>query len=326
MFSWLKKHFIPHDGNGHRPHLLRSTNTRKIIILVLLLEAFTFLLPTLSHINVTGQMAAVLPSVLANLTNSERESQNKSILVVNPLLNQAAEMKAKDMAQNGYFAHTSPEGKTPWYWLHLVGYEYQYAGENLAINFNDSEDVTKAWIASPTHEANLVKENYTEVGTGIASGIYEGKDTIFVAQVYANPLPESSSVSFLNPAENGGGDETSKFTNVKNVLGAEIMPISEGKEITSSPIDQSHSNPNFIERLLGSPRNSMNKILFLAGGVVFLALLSYLVFKTKNFHMDLITNGLVMLAIIGGIFSANYYLSYHNMVIAERLDYSNQHN
>lgn len=98
-------------------------------------------------------------------------------------------MKAQDMATKGYFAHTSPEGKkTPWYWLKQVGYQYQYAGENLAINFTDSKDVTNAWMNSPTHKANIVKDKYTEVGTGIATGLYEGRETVFVAQVYANPI------------------------------------------------------------------------------------------------------------------------------------------
>ena len=191
MFSWLKKHFIPHEGNDHRPHILRGSGIRNIVILIIFLEIFAFLIPTLTRINMTGGMAAVLPAVLADLTNQERQEQNLSTLTVSQILNQAAEMKATDMATKGYFAHTSPEGKNPWYWLEKVGYKYQYAGENLAINFSDSKDVTNAWMASPTHKANIVKGNYTEIGTGIASGIYEGRETVFVAQVYANPLPKT---------------------------------------------------------------------------------------------------------------------------------------
>lgn len=188
MFSWLKKYFIPHEENDHRPHLLRKENIRNIVFVVLFLEIFTFLIPIITHINRNGGMASVLPSILANLTNDERTAQKLDTLTINPILNKAAEMKAEDMASKGYFAHTSPEGKTPWYWLTQVGYQYQYAGENLAINFTDSKDVTNAWMNSPTHRANIVKDKYTEVGTGIATGMYQGQETIFVAQVYANPL------------------------------------------------------------------------------------------------------------------------------------------
>lgn len=234
-------------------------------------------------------MAAVLPAVLANLINEERQAQNLQTLAVNPVLNKAAEMKAKDMAQYGYFAHTSPEGKTPWYWLERVGYQYQYAGENLAVNFSDSKDLTIAWMNSPTHKANIEKENYTEVGTGIANGTYEGKKTIFVAQLYANPIK-------------GDG----------NILGANIM----------SDRLKTIGEPAFWQKLFASPRNTTNKILSIIFGVITVALLLYIFIKMENHHKDLITNGLFVLAFIGAIFVANYYFSRHNMLITTSLNYS----
>ena len=50
-------------------------------------------------------------------------------------------------------------------------------------------------MASPEHKANIVGENYTEIGTGVASGIYQGYQTIFVVQDYANPLPAGQTQS-----------------------------------------------------------------------------------------------------------------------------------
>ena len=325
MFSWLKRHFIPHEGNDHRPHILRNYSIRNIVLILIFLEIIIFLLPTLTHLNTTGNMATVLPTVLALLTNEERESQNLPTLVVSSILNKAAEMKAEDMASRGYFAHTSPEGKTPWYWLEQVGYKYQYAGENLAINFSDSRDVTDAWMASPTHKANIVKGNYTEIGTGIAKGIYEGRETIFVAQIYANPLPvvhkqepKKSSIntqtSQIFSSTTGKVASTTK-TEETNVLGIEI------ENILSRPIQQ----PTFWQTALASPRNTTNLILYIIFGLVTLALLLYVIFiKINNHHIDLITNGLIVLAIIGAVFIANYYLSHRNMLITQSLDYTNE--
>ena len=318
MFSWLKKHFIPHKDNEHRPHILRDNNIRNIVAIVIFLEIFTFLIPTLIRLNVTGGMAAVLPAVLAQLTNEERQEQNLAILTVNPILNKVAEMKALDMATKGYFAHTSPEGKTPWYWLEQVGYKYQYAGENLAINFSDSKDVTNAWMKSPTHKANIVKGNYTEIGTGIASGIYKGRETVFVAQVYANPL---ILVSRQNESPKTDIKITQKVASVikekpTNVLGAEVVASTEN--IKNIPIQK----PIFWQKLLASPRNTLNIIFYIVFGIVVLALLLCIFIKIKNQHKDLTTNGLIVLAIIGAIFVANYYLSNHNMIIIQSFDYS----
>jgi len=320
MFSWLKKHFIPHEGNNHRPHILRDLGARNIVALIIFLEIFSFLIPTLTHINMTGGMAAVLPAVLANLTNEERQNQNLETLAVNKKLNSAAEMKAIDMASKGYFAHTSPDGKTPWYWLEKAGYKYQYAGENLAINFSDSKDVTDAWMASPTHKANIVKGKYTEVGTGIATGIYEGRETVFVAQVYANPLPE-----VFKQSENKKVEKIIDTTKEEptNILGAEVVVNTKntGSVVVSV---ESVLKPTFWQKAFASPRNTTNIILYIAFGIIFVSLLLYIFIKIKHYHFDLITNGLIILAIIGAIFLANYYYSHRDMVITQSIDYSNE--
>lgn len=331
MFSWLKKHFIPHVGNDHRPHILRDSSIRNIVIIVIFLEILTFLIPNLTHINMTKGMAAVLPAVLADLTNQERQSQNLSILTISPILNEAAQMKATDMATKSYFAHTSPEGKTPWYWLEQVGYQYQYAGENLAVNFSDSKDVTDAWMASPTHKANIVKGNYTEIGTGVANGMYEGKEAIFVAQVYANPLPETKTQMEPVKTEAKITPVAPKVATSKestNILGAETV-TNIGNNVDNIPIDKlvvidKTPKPTFLQRLFTSPRNTTNIILYIVFGIIATALLLYIFIKVKNYHLDLITNGLIVLSIVGAIFLSNYYFSYRNMVITQSLDYSNE--
>lgn len=336
MISWLKKHFIPHVGNDHRPHILRPKNLRNIIFIVLFLEIFTFLIPTLSRINFSGNMASVLPSILANLTNEERHAQKLDALTVNPILNKAAEMKATDMAVKSYFAHTSPEGKTPWYWLDKAGYSYQYAGENLAINFSDSKDVTAAWMNSPTHRANIVKDKYTEVGTGIATGMYEGKETVFVAQVYANPYVEVTPAKVIQDAnkqinalvtstkptvEKGINEINNVIKNIDakdqaNILGAEVKTNNEDAILIKA------ESPTFFQKVFASPRNNSNIILFTVFGIILIALILNIIIKIKHHHPDLITNGLITLAIIGAIFAANYYISHKNMIVTSSLDYS----
>jgi len=284
-------------------------------------------------------MATVLPAILGDLTNEERKSEHLLALNTNPILNKAAEMKALDMAEKGYFAHTSPEGKTPWYWLERVGYKYQYAGENLAINFADSKDVTNAWMNSPTHKANIVKDKYTEVGTGIATGLYEGRETVFVAQVYANPLVnevEQLKVTKTEVANKEPLSEIAKVENITNVLGAETVTNTENKDIVA-PVEVEKKiidnntlniapsqNVTFIEKAVASPRNSTNTILYIISGIVALSLLLNIFIKIKHHHPDLIINGLVTIVIIGAVLVANYYITHRNMVIAQSLDYSNQ--
>lgn len=132
-------------------------------------------------------VGTVLPAVVIDETNFVRSDLNESTLKRSALLDKAAQLKAEDMAKKHYFAHTSPEGVTPWYWFKEVSYQYSHAGENLAIHFTDSSAVVKAWMESPAHRANIVNGSYTEIGVGTAQGEYEGFKTIFVVQLFGTP-------------------------------------------------------------------------------------------------------------------------------------------
>lgn len=335
MLNWFKKHFIPHKGNKHRPHILRKKNIKIITAAILLFEFIVFLLPTLTHLNWKNGMATVLPTVLADFANEERKSQNLPVLSMNDILNKAAEMKARDMAEKSYFAHTSPEGKTPWYWLEKVGYEYQYAGENLAINFSDSKDVTDAWMASPTHKANIIKNNYTEIGTGVAVGIYQGRETVFVAQVYANPLSTALKQNDVENKITKGNTKSSTIRAQKpedlpsqisnGVLGSETQAALainiEEKSIENTSLIK--SKINLLQKVLSSPRTYTNIILYTFTGLIAFALLLKLLIRfEKKHHLDLITNGLFVLALLGAMFVTNHYMTHKDMVVSQSFDYS----
>jgi len=132
----------------------------------------------------TWLVSTVLPAVVVDLTNEEREDLSAPILQRNATLDRAAQLKAKHMAENEYFSHFSPDGVSPWYWFDQAGYSYAHAGENLAIHFTDSSEVVEAWMKSPTHRANIVNSNYLEIGVGTAKGTYDGFETVYVVQLF----------------------------------------------------------------------------------------------------------------------------------------------
>jgi len=140
------------------------------------------------RVTVLDSLSAIYAAVLVNLTNQNRATANISELEVNPLLEKAAQMKANDMADKSYFAHNTPDGKTPWYWLEQAGYKYAYAGENLAVNFENSEDVETAWMNSRGHFLNIMNPKYTEIGIATSTGVYKDREAIFVVQMFGAPM------------------------------------------------------------------------------------------------------------------------------------------
>lgn len=125
---------------------------------------------------------------IVELTNDSRRSERLQTLKYSKKLNEAAQKKAEDMLKNQYFDHVSPTGKKAWDFMNETRYPYLYAGENLAINFNSPEAVTAGWMASPTHRANILSADYTEIGIGSARGKFRGVDTTFIVQMFGKPL------------------------------------------------------------------------------------------------------------------------------------------
>ncbi|HEV8601016.1 MAG TPA: CAP domain-containing protein [Patescibacteria group bacterium] len=114
---------------------------------------------------------------ILDLANQDRRKNGLSQLTLNPLLNLAALAKAQDMISKDYFAHISPEGTKPWYFFQSLGYNYIYAGENLASGFTDPKELENSWMASTDHRANILSPFYSDLGLAV---VQEGKKTLVV--------------------------------------------------------------------------------------------------------------------------------------------------
>lgn len=163
-----------------------------VLVCVLATLGVAFFLVQKKHFTISSEasLAAVVPAVLLARTNTDRVIYGAPLLLENALLSKAAQMKADDMLQRGYYSHTTPEGHSPLYFVDKVGYKYLNIGENLDLTYvQTEEDVQTAWMNSPTHRANLLFKDFTEVGVGVASGVYQGEQVTFAVQIYATPLP-----------------------------------------------------------------------------------------------------------------------------------------
>ena len=217
----LHEHFIPSERNSYQPHFLRFRVAAALLGVVLVLEAL-YLTVSFVIIPRSDYLAAIFATVLVDQTNEERVVEHLNGLTVNDKLVLAAQLKADDMAAQGYFSHNSPDGKTPWYWFKQAGYDYAAAGENLAVNFSDSKDVTDAWMRSESHRANIMSGNYTEIGIATARGTYKGKEAIFVVQEFGRPSLVAR--------------ETTKSAAVVSVASSSTpTPVPQVKAIAKSP-------------------------------------------------------------------------------------------
>lgn len=145
---------------------------------------FALIFILILNIGSLGLARAASTDTLIDLTNASRAANGLANVTENNKLNTAALAKANDMFTNQYFAHTSPAGKTPWDFIKAAGFDYTYAGENLAIGYDSDQELHDAWMNSPTHRANIMSANFHEIGMAVVTGKYENATTTIVVQMF----------------------------------------------------------------------------------------------------------------------------------------------
>jgi len=183
----LAQFFLPHPETHQKTELLHWHYLVIYLLLFMFLrvgiDLYSFVRP-----GVLGTNANITIQQIIEKTNQERQAKGLSTLKENSALDQAAQAKAKNMFEENYWAHFSPSGKDPWGFIKGAGYGYTYAGENLARNFYNAEDVVKAWMNSPSHRDNLLNSHYQEIGIAVAEGTLQGQQTTLIVQMFGTPF------------------------------------------------------------------------------------------------------------------------------------------
>jgi hypothetical protein len=182
MKDFLHHLFLPHISNNYRAKLLH----RKSILLtitILFFAGFSLSAVRTTFPSVLGTYSDITSEQLLLLTNQKRQENSLPPLSLNGELSAAASSKADNMFAEDYWAHNSPDGKTPWVFIKAAGYNYIYAGENLARGFTNAQDVINAWMASPEHRQNMLSSNYQSVGYAVETGKLNGEDTVLVVEM-----------------------------------------------------------------------------------------------------------------------------------------------
>ncbi|MEU2560192.1 CAP domain-containing protein [Streptomyces longispororuber] len=99
------------------------------------------------------------------LVNEERAKAGCRPVRADDRLAALAEAFSADMAARGFFAHTDPDGATPWDRAEKAGIK-DLGGENIARGQTDARAVMDAWMNSPGHRANILNCDYKTLGVG----------------------------------------------------------------------------------------------------------------------------------------------------------------
>lgn len=116
-------------------------------------------LPKLESSSSSGDFA----SEVVRLVNIERANHGLPALKENAALGEFAQVRSTEIVSK--FEHVRPDGTSPLkYVLAMRG--MRTCGENIAMGQSTPEAVVNAWMNSPGHRANILKDDFTMIGVG----------------------------------------------------------------------------------------------------------------------------------------------------------------
>lgn len=123
-----------------------------------------------------------LEAEMLELVNGERIATGLAPLASDPELTQVARRHSSDMFARGYFAHVSPETRSPFDRIREADIRFLTAGENLALAPTVKIAHT-GLMNSPGHRANILRAGFGRVGIGIMDGGMRG---LMITQNFRN--------------------------------------------------------------------------------------------------------------------------------------------
>jgi uncharacterized protein YkwD len=149
------------------------------------------LVPSASGERVTVLQQKSLDRQLLSQVNAVRVQHGLRPLELSQRLTAAATRHSMEMAQLGYFSHTSANGTA--YWKRIrrfypeTGFQSWTVGEDLAWQSPSltAADAIAMWMASPPHRAVLLGRDWREIGisavrTGVGPGLFGHQPVIVV--------------------------------------------------------------------------------------------------------------------------------------------------
>lgn len=271
-----KVFLFPVKENSFRARVFSGNFLAYFLVAVILIKLVSAAF--LAYFPKNGFFADITKTALVEMTNIDRQKLGLTVLKENPVLERAAYLKAQDMLKNGYFSHMSPAGVSPWYWFNLSGYNYRYAGENLAIGFLDSSEVNQAWLDSPSHRANLLNDKYKEIGVAVLTGDFQGAETTIVVQLFGSKQP------VLGAKVNSGIVASSPRQEVKKEVQANLPAY---EKVLGSIDEKKGAKFDFLSFLTGDFFVLVRNGIYASVILVILLLLTNLMLKFDFQHKDL---------------------------------------
>jgi uncharacterized protein YkwD len=128
--------------------------------------------------------AAAQEQTMVCMHNWARAQSGLQPMVMARQLQRSSHKKARDIRRCHQFSHNAC-GRSPFYWIHRVGFETGHygAGENLAFGQGSAGTVRSmmsAWLNSAVHRSDLLTPSWRDVGVSLLDGKLDGHSGVAI--------------------------------------------------------------------------------------------------------------------------------------------------
>ncbi|NPV92868.1 MAG: hypothetical protein HPY50_19040 [Firmicutes bacterium] len=118
-----------------------------------------------------------------DLANAARAEHGLPPFKWDSRLAEVARQHSRDMRDQGFFSHNSPDGSPPFDRMNSAGLVFSAAAENIAVGYRTAEEAHEGWMNSPGHRANILGDcEYLGVGV-----VYGGEYGVYYTQNFYTP-------------------------------------------------------------------------------------------------------------------------------------------
>lgn len=142
---------------------------------------------------VLASSASASAGSFVSMINSERSAAGLPALASDGSLAGVASAWSQQMATSGQLAHN------PSLTSQVSG--YRYVGENVGYG-PDATTIHRALMNSAAHRANILDQDYTQVGVGVQ---VDGSGRMWVTEVFRQPTGATSAPAPARSSSTGGG-------------------------------------------------------------------------------------------------------------------------
>ena len=104
--------------------------------------------------------------------NAHRETVGCPALEWHGDLATVAQAHSDDMVARDFFAHTNPDGDSPFDRMRAAGIAFSSAAENIAWGYPTGQAVLAGWLDSDGHRANIENCALTQHGVGLSATMW----------------------------------------------------------------------------------------------------------------------------------------------------------